>query len=206
MKACTRHNGACYVWDREALYSLFVEHVGSEGVGSDIVNQFKNSRNGHACYNAFNAHFKNALFLENKAAAATNSMNNAVYKGDCQHFTLETYYGIMSKAFNDLELAGAAHTLTEQQKITKFEHGLKESNAISWSITAKNQWNTFPLANQTFDSYYNEFSQYMTKFKTMSSQGNCNSCISAFNTGQGRGCGGRDRNSGRGGRSGCGRG
>ena len=201
LKACTKLNGARYIRDRESLYLLFVEHVGSEGVGSDIVNRFKTSKNGHACYNAFNAHFKNASFLENKASSATAAMSNAVYKGDRQHFTIETYYSIMSKAFNDLELAGAAHSLSEQQKITKFEQGLKDNNAISWSITAKNVWNSLPVANQTFDAYYNEFSQYMTKFKTMSSQNNRTTRIAAFNTGRGRGRSGRGR-SGRGGRLG----
>ena len=176
--------------------------MGSEGVGSDIVNRYKTTKNGHACYTAFNAHFKNASFLENKASAATAAMGNAVYKGDRQHFTIETYYSIMSKAFNDLELAGSAHALSEQQKITKFEQGLKDNNAISWSITAKNVWNSLPVANQTFDAFYNKFSQYMTKFKTMSAQGNQTSRIAAFNTGRGgRGRSGRGRG-GRGGRHG----
>ena len=169
LKACVRLNGARFIRDREALYSLFIEHVGTEGIGSDIVNRFKTTKNGYSCYHAFNAHFRNASFLENKATSATTAMNNAVYKGDRQNFTLETYYSIMAKAFNDLEAAGPAHALSEQQKITKFEQGLKDPTAINWAITAKNQWNTFAVGNQTFDSYYNEFSQFMTKFKTLSS-------------------------------------
>ena len=44
----------------------------------------------------------------------------------------------MSGTFNDLAQSGATHQLNEQQKITKFENGLKDSNAISWAITAKN--------------------------------------------------------------------
>ena len=76
--------------DRESLYSLFVGHVGNEGVGSDIVNRYQQTKNGYACYHAFNAHFKNDSFLDNKATTATKAMNNALYKGDRQHFTLET--------------------------------------------------------------------------------------------------------------------
>ena len=110
-------------------------------------------------------------------------MNNAVYKGEKQHFTFETNHSIMSKAFNDLELAGAAHALSEQQKITKFEQGLKETNAISWAITAKNTWNGFVPANQTFDSYYNEFSQYMSKFKALSSLPSHTSRIAGMGSG-----------------------
>ena len=43
-------------------------------------------------------------------------------------FTLEKYYIIMSKNFNLLEQAGVAHTLTEEQKVVKFEVGLKAEN------------------------------------------------------------------------------
>ena len=110
-------------------------------------------------------------------------------------FTLETYNSIMSKTFNDLELVGAVHALSEQQKITKFKQGLKEQNAISWAITAKNAWNNSPAGNQTFDCYYNEFSQYMTKFKTLSGSSTCNSCIAGMESGCGRGQG-RDRSHG----------
>ena len=64
------------------LYLLFVEHV----VGSDIVNKFKSTKDGQSCYYAFDAHIRNALFLENKATSATNSLHNAVYKGEQQFF------------------------------------------------------------------------------------------------------------------------
>ena len=74
---------------------------------------------------AFDTHFRNESFLKNKASSATKAVNNAIYKGDRQHFTLETYCGIMSKTFNDMEKAGNVHALNEQQKITTFENGLK---------------------------------------------------------------------------------
>ena len=137
--------------------------------------------------------------MENKATAATTAIANAVYKGDRQHFTLETYYSIMAKAFNDLAQSGPAHSLTEPQKITKFESGLCDDKAITWSITAKNQWNQLPPAEQTFDSFYNEFSKYMSKMKTLLGTSSQTSQISNCNTNRGRGM------RGRGGR-GCGRG
>ena len=43
----------------------------------------------------------------------------------------------MSKNFNMLELAGAAHLLTEKQKVIKFEAELKEDKAINYSINSK---------------------------------------------------------------------
>lgn len=189
LKACVHLNGACFIRDREALFSLFIEHVGTKGIGLDIVNRFKATKNGYSCYHAFNAHFHNASFLENKATSATTSMNNAVYKGDRQNFTLEIYYSIMAKAFNDLETADPAHSLSEQQKITKFDQGLKDPTAINWAITAKNQWNTFAPGNQTFDSYYNKFSQFMTKFKTLSSPPTRTSRLAPMSSGRGRGRG-----------------
>ena len=202
LKNCMRLRGPHFVKDRQSLYSLFIEHVGTEGYGSDIVNKFQASKNGYACYLAFNAHFKNDAYLENMAASANKAIQNAVYKGDRQHFTLETYYTIMSRSFNELAKAGNAHALNKHQKITKFESGLKDTTAISWAITAKNQWNSFPPAQQTFDGFYNKFSKYMTKFKTLSKESTQTSQIASLNTaGRGRG-----RGRGRGGRNGRGRG
>ena len=112
----------------------------------------------------------------------------------------------MAKAFNDLNQAGPAHALTEQQKITKFEGGLRDDKAISWSITAKIQWNQLPSAEQTFHSFCNEFSKYMSKMKTLSGTGSRTFRISAIGTGRGRGGRGRfGRGRGRG-RRGRGRG
>ena len=80
---------------------------------------------------------------------------------------LETYYDNMSKNFNMLELAGIAHLLTEEQKIIKFESGLKVDKAISYSITSKSTWDALPENQRTFDSYYNTFSSFMNMHKTL---------------------------------------
>ena len=66
-----------------------------------------------------------------------------------------------------LELAGTAHLLTEEQKIIKFEAGLKEDKAISYSINSKSIWDSLPGNNQTFDSEYNTFSSFMNKHNTL---------------------------------------
>ena len=43
------------------------------------------------------------------------------YQGERRDFTLETYYDIMSRNLNFLDLVGAVHSLTEEQKGIKFE-------------------------------------------------------------------------------------
>ena len=189
LKMCTRLTGPNFTRDSEALYSLYLEHVGNEGHGSNIVKQFKTNKSGYRCYHAFEAHFKNDAYLENKAMKEDQSIQNAGYRGDRRGFTLENYYDVMASAFNDLSQAGPAHCLNEQQKITKFENGLKDTNAISWAITAKNHWNSLPVPDQTFDNFYNEFSKYMTKFKTMSTPDSRASRIGQFESANGRGCG-----------------
>lgn len=114
LKMCTRHDGPNFRRDTHALYSLYVQYVGTEGTGSNIVNRHTRSRNGYTCHHDFNNHFRNAAHNDNKASNANLAISQAVYRGERRNFTLETYYGIMSKAFNDLGDAGAAHSLNEQ--------------------------------------------------------------------------------------------
>ena len=75
--------------------------------------------------------FRLILEVNHILRTTTQAISNAVYKGGRQHFTLENYPSIMAKAFNYLKQAGPAHVLTEQQKITKFEGGLRDDKAIS---------------------------------------------------------------------------
>lgn len=209
--ACLRLNGPDFKRDSETLYSLYVQYIGTEGHGSNIVNKFQRSKNGYKCHHEFETHFKNDSYLDNKASSAKQAIANAVYRGERRNFTLDSYYHIMSKAFNDLQLAGDAHTLNEHQKVLTFEGGLKDKEAITWYITAKEAWNRFPAAQQTFDTFYNEFSKYMNKVRTLSTQDTRNTRIAAFNTNNtgnegGRPHGGRGRGfRGRGGRGGRGR-
>ena len=131
LQACTMLTDPSFRRDSESIYSLFVQHIGSEGIGSNIVKQFGTTKSGYRCYHAFDAHFKNDAYLENKATKADLAIQNATYKGDRRTFTLESYCNIMSSAFNDLNHSGIAHRLNEPQKVTKFETGLKDSNAIT---------------------------------------------------------------------------
>ena len=48
-----------------------------------------------------------------------------------------------------LELAGIMYLLTEEQKIIKFETGLKEEKAINYSISAKSAWDALPELERT---------------------------------------------------------
>ena len=66
-----------------------------------------------------------------------------------------------------LELVGIAHLLAEEQKIVKFESGLKEDKAISYSITSKSIWDALPKNQRNFDLYYNIFSSIMNKHNTL---------------------------------------
>ena len=61
-------------------------------------------------------------------------MNSAVYNGDRKNFTLDNYYTIILKTFNDLADVGSAHALNDMKKINSFEQGLKEPQAINWYI------------------------------------------------------------------------
>ena len=130
LKNCLSLTGAAYKNDNATLYSLYVQYVGTDGIGSNIINKYTANKNGRKCHQDFESHFRNASYLTNKAAAAMTAMNNAVYNGDRRNFTLETYYTVMSKAFNDLADAGVAHALNDVKKIAAFEQGLKDQQAI----------------------------------------------------------------------------
>ena len=144
LKACILFRGDNFMVDRASLYSLFVEHIGTTGLGSSIINKHSTTRNGRRCYSDFRLHFANATYLQNKATAANLSISTAAYHGIRRNFTIETYYSIMTTAFNDLTLSGPAHNLSDPQKITKFENGLKDHDALKFSISAKTEWDRLP--------------------------------------------------------------
>ena len=120
--------------------------------------------------------------MTNKATAATSTINSAVYNGDRRNFTLEIYYTIMSKSYNDLSAAGYSHALNYTKKINAFEKVLKDPQTFRWCIIPKEHWDNFPPAEHTFDRFYKKLSKYISKYKTLSSGSNCSSCIGAFNT------------------------
>ena len=84
-------------------------------------------------YIDFRNNYRNQAYLGNQASAANWSLAKLKYKGERQFFSIETYYSIMTKAFNALQNAGPEHALNKDQKISTFEIGLKnltQSNII----------------------------------------------------------------------------
>ena len=214
---CIIFQGDNFKTDRESLYSLFVEHLGTTGVGSAFVNKYETSRNGYKVYQDLKQHYANSTYLQNKATAANHAIQNAFYHGPRKNFTIETYYTIMINAFNDLNNAGPEYHLTDPQKIVKFEAGLQEDTAIRYAIDAKAAFDVLPINEQTFDRYYNIFSSMLTKYTTLMTKsstpnnnrnrGNPPNFIGSTSTSnsrtgnRGRGSRrGRGRNNGRGGR------
>ena len=167
LKFCIKLHGSRYKSDTEALYSLLLEYIGAVGCGSNSIIKHKRFKEGRRCYLELKSHFHNQAYKQNLATMANKSLADLKYYGDRRNFTLETYYDIISKSFNMLEMAGTAHLLTEEQKIIKFEAGLKEEKAISYSITSKSIWDSLSENDQTFDSYYNTFSSFMNKHNTL---------------------------------------
>ena len=91
-------------------------------------------QNGYQLYIDFCSHYHNQAYLGNQVSVANQSVAKLQYKGEIQFFNIETYYSRMTNAFNDLQNAGPAHALNKDQKISKFETGLKEANAIKFIL------------------------------------------------------------------------
>ena len=202
LKACLSLQGSIFKEDSESLYSLLVQHIGSTGTGSNIIKKYKDNKNGRKCYMDIKFHFQNGAYRENMATAAENALREAKYYGDRRNFTLESYYTIMTNCFNNLELAGPAHALSEEQKVTKFESGLVEEKSIDYSIQCKTIWDLKPMQDKTFDIYFNDLSALMSRRNNLTNRNNGGRRvrISQINT-TGRGRGGRGgRGNGRGGR------
>ena len=208
LRNCLSHNGSEFTADRKTLFSLFVQYIGTSGHGSNLVTKYKTTQNGYQLYIDFRNHYHNQAYLGNQASAANQSLAKLQYKGERQFFNIETYYSRMTKAFNDLQNAGPAHALNENQKISKFEIGLKEPNAIKYHIEAKIEWDSLSDP-KSFDDFYNLFSrrmsQYMTMSSAMTSHDGQRSKVSAL-SGRGYNSRGHGRGRGRGGRGRGGRG
>ena len=214
LKMCAAFQGQKFKEDSGALYDLLVQHVGTSGTGSNIIARHKSTKNGRQCYLELKGHFKTASYEETKARSAEKQISDANYFGERRNFSMETYYNIFAKAFNDLDDAGGVYELSEEQKINKFESGLREEKAISYSITARNEWKNLPQLNKSFEDYYTIFSAALTKHNALSNQNNGkNRSFARISEVSSRGGRGRSRggqnNRGRGrsrGRGGAGRG
>ena len=167
LRFCIKLSASRYKWDTESLGSLLVEHIRTTGCGSNFVIKHKRFKDGRRWYMELKSHFHNEAYKQNLATAANKSLSEVKYYDERRNFSLETYYDIMSKNFNMLELDVAAHLLTEEQKIIKFEAELKEDKAINYSINSKSIWDTTPENQQIFDPYYNIFSSFMNNHITL---------------------------------------
>ena len=72
----------------------------------------------------------------------------------------------MSKNSNMLELVGVDHLITEEQKIIKFEAGLRRDKAINYSITSNSIWDALPENQQTF-AHHDTLPSFMNKHNTL---------------------------------------
>ena len=89
------------------------------------------------------------------ATAAENDMSTANYHGERKGFTMQTYYSIMSKAFQDLKDAGPEHELSEANMITKFCTNVHCKEAIRCSTAASKELKKLPGTEQTFQHWFN---------------------------------------------------
>ena len=170
LKNCISYTGQKFKEDSETLYGLLVQYVGTSGTGSNIIARYKHSKNGRKCFMELKRHFQTESYEENKAQAAEKSINNASYFGERRHFTIETYYEIFTKAFNDLDDAGGVYMLSEAQKVNKFEGGLREERAINYSIHARRKWSTLGEGDRTFERYFTIFSASLSKHNSLANQ------------------------------------
>ena len=115
LRFCLKLNGSRYKSDTESLYSLLLEHIGTTGCGSNLVIKHNRFKDGRRCYMGLKSHFHNEAYKQNLVTAASKSLSEVKYYGERRNFSLETYYDIMSKNFNMLELDGAAHLLSEEK-------------------------------------------------------------------------------------------
>ena len=191
--ACLRHTGENYNTDKESVYSLLVEYAKDSEIKS-IVEQFKDTRNGRAAWNAILRHMQSTSYLDTLKTDALASIKSAHYIGEKKDFGMTKHYAIHSTAHNNLDTAG--EPMSDGMKITHFCNGLKDSIAIHYAITTKSDPNV-----NTFEEFYNSFSAKLTSHITLTkatATNNSNRSISAVGHG-GRGRGGRgSRGRGRG--------
>ena len=195
---CLVLQGPLFQADSQLLYSLYVQHIGTSGTGSNVVNAHRLTQNGRECFMDINNHYRNQSFRDTLASKAQQSIERAHYDGDRRNFTLESFYNIMVNAFNDLESAGPQFALREDQKVNQFLNKVKNATAVNYIVIAKREWNNL-LPPQTFDSFYNIFSSYMNQHRTLVDTPNQHRRINNTNTNRDGGRGGRDgRGRGRG--------
>ena len=146
LMACLRHAGENYNTDKESVYSLLVEYAKDSEIES-IVEQFKDTRNGRAAWNAIMRHMQSTSYMDTLKTDALASIKSVHYIGEKKDFGMTKYYAIHSTAHNNLDTAG--EPMSDGMKITHFCNGLKDSIAIHNAITTKSDPNV-----NTFEEFY----------------------------------------------------
>ena len=185
LTACLAHAGENYNTDREAVYSLLVEHSKESEIAS-IIKRYANTQNGRAAWVTMLAHMQSTSYMDTLKTQAMHKIKNAHYNGEKWDFGIAHYCTIHTTTHNDLAEAGKL--MTDGMKITNFCNGIKDPTAVNYAITTKSD----PAANQTFKVLYNSFSAKLKSHLTLiaASSGSSRS-ISAVSQHGGRGRGGR---------------
>ena len=185
--ACLAHAGENYNTDREAVYSLLVEHSKESEIAS-IIKRYTNTRNRRAAWVAMLANMQSASYLDTLKTQAMHKIKNAHCDGEKRDFGIARYYTIHTMAHNDLAEAG--EPMTNGMKITNFCNGIKDATAVNYAITKKSE----PAANQNFEAFYNSFLAKLTSHLMLIAALSGSSCsINAVSQHGGRGRGGQGR-------------
>lgn len=127
---CSKLTGPQFDEDNGNVLGLIVQYVGALR-GKLIVKCHKTSRNGCKAWLDLVKHYQNDTYHQTLADCANVKIKNAHYIRERKNFTMNDYYNLMSKTFNDLALSdhtGIQHALTEPH--TKFIDGLKDVDSI----------------------------------------------------------------------------
>ena len=118
----------------------------------NLIERSKATTNDRKAWLKILNHFENKSYHSNLAVEANASLAKAHYSGKRKGFGMNKYYSIMSKAFNDLDVASTHnqdHKLSEAQKVQKFTHGLQDMEAIRCSRCCGR-------GGDCFEPYYNK--------------------------------------------------
>ena len=119
--------------DSALLYQLYIQNIGTEGHGSNIVKNYSCTKNAYKLHRYFCGYCKNKAYLSNKATEADHNLKAFSYRGVRTRFIIEEYYKRLTEAFTDLAHAEASHDLNKHQKVLKYENGL-QNNSANWEI------------------------------------------------------------------------
>ena len=86
-------------------------------------------------------------------------ISEAHYEGEKPNFSILTYYSILKEGEPNYEK-------NELQKIATFETGIKDKDAIRCCREAESEMELVPVAERTFDMYYNKVHRKLSKFIT----------------------------------------